>query len=243
MDYTILKQKLIEVGIPVQIADRYVVGYRLGFAEFTFEEGKAPTDKNFAILKEYYHNFFENTKKEINTVLIHQMLIQPPEQYDEVKLKIKELSGKGDSKIEELFKKTEALYTTSTYEIGYIYELVSDYFSDKERVWAVFTKAINAGMFWAEQCIDAIVHAVGEKLAPDVLYETAVNGYLYTSLYSDPVEAIKYLEENFDSDTIAKILVEEPEYLYLYKDKYYVEFSEQKEKRMKEIQNIIEKYK
>lgn len=243
MDYTILKQKLIEVGIPVQIADSYVVGYRLGFAEFSFEEGKIPTDKNFSILKEYYYNFFENTKREINTVLIHQMLIQPPEQCDEVKLKIKELSGKEDSEIERLFKKTEALYTTSAYEIGYIYELVSDYFSDKERVWAVFTKAINAGMFWAEQCIDAIVHAVGEKFASDVLYETAVNGYLYTSLYSDPVEAIKHLEENFDSDTIAKILVEEPEYLYLYKEDGFIELPEQQEKRMQEIQNIIEKYK
>ncbi len=243
MDYKILKQKLIEAGIPEKIVDSYVTGYRLGFAEFTFEEGNEPTDKNFAVLKEYYHNFYKNTKREINTVLIHQMLMQPPEQCDEVKLKIKELSGNEDSKIEELFKKTEALYTTSTYEIGYIYELVSDYFSDKERLWAVFTKAINAGMFWAEQCIDAIVHAVGEKFASDVLYETAVNGYLYTSLYSDPVEAIKHLEENFDSDTIAKILVEEPEYLYLYKDKYYAEFPEQKEKRSQEIQAIIEKYK
>ena len=207
MDYKILKQKLIDAGIPEKIIDSYVTGYRLGFSEFTFEEGKTPTDKNFTDLKEYYHNFFENTKREINTVLIHQMLIQPPEQCDEVKLKIKELSGKEDPKIEELFKKTEALYTTSAYEVEYIYELVSDYFSDKEKVWAVFVKAINAGMFWAEQCIDAIVHAVGEKLAPDVLYETAVNGYLYTSLYSDPLEAIKHLEENFDSDTIAKILV------------------------------------
>ncbi len=245
MTHIELKEKLIEVGIPEDRARAFSNGFRHGFAEYTFEEGYEPTDENFKVLNEYYKIFYVRDNIEISDHTIKSILSLPYEQLSSVKELICKLTGKSRDEVEELYKEDHNIYGLDTYETKYIYELICPFFQDdSERLWQVFKRAIMTGMFNVECVITAIVEAVGEEHASEVLYESTVNGYLFlTSEYLDQPEAIKTLRSQFDSATTVKVLKEHPEYLFLFKHEDFVEFSEQKEKREREVQAIIDEYK
>lgn len=132
----------------------------------------------------------------------------------------------------------------SPYEAAYLYSLISDYFDDKERVWQVFRRAAKVGVFFTESRFEAVEQTVGEALAPEVIYDSTVNGYLLCPEVAevDPERALACLKKRFDEKTCAEILAKNQEFLRLFKAKYHTETAAESAERASKIQMIIKKY-
>ena len=228
-----LEEKLVNAGIPPEIAKRYVTYYEndLG-TELSFENDELPSDDNFKTLSEMYKAFRKQYKgQSIDEMLIKKFLMIPYSQVESTRKRISELFENRFNEIEKIYESNVHIYDLQPYEATYIYDLLAKYISDEEKLFRVFKRAAIAGKLYTDNLIEAVVNAVGKELAPEVIYESAVNGYLFYPYYTAPVEALKYLKKQFDEQTIAKIIIENPDYLYLYKDEFYVELPEQKERR------------
>ncbi len=244
MDFAKLEQKLIGAGIPSEIAKNCVLHYERGISpELSFENDELPSDDHFKTLSKMYKVFCKQFKDQpISEVTIKGFLLTPYSQIEAARKTISELFEKYSDKISELYENDIHIYDLRADEATYIYELISDYITDEEKLWQVFKKAAIVGEFYTDSRIEAVVDAVGKCLASEVIYESVVNGYLLYPYDTDPIEALKYLRTQFDAQTTAKIIIENPDYLYLYKDEFYVEFSWQKEKRELQMAEIIAKY-
>lgn len=244
MDFAKLEEKLKNAGVPEETAHRYVVFYERGLMpELSFENDEIPSDECFKTLSAVCDILLKKSPESLTKFLIKNVLDIPYSQVDTVRSIIENFFSNRKEDIACLYKEKEGMYYLSADETKYLCELIEGYIADKDRAWQVFVKAVAVGLYHTERCIEAVVDAVGEQRAPEVIYEATVNGWLLHPYYTDPVEAIKYLMTMFDGEKIFKVILENPEYLYLYKEDGFIEFPEHKEKRMKEIQNIIEKYK
>ena len=245
MDVAKLKEKLTDAGVPADIIKSYEIHYKYGIKpEIAFENDELPPDDNFRTLAEVCRVCRENGKEnQINEFMVKHFLSIPYSRVEATKAVITELFPGDVDEIFGLYEKNTDIYSLDPDEAKYIYGLLADYFKDEEKLWQVFKRAAAAGEFLTDSRIEAVVSVVGDTLAPDVIYESIVNGYLLHPYDTNPIGALKYLKTLFDEETTAKIIIENPDYLYLYKDEYYIEFPEQKAKREKEISDIIEKYK
>lgn len=244
MDFAKLEEKLKNAGVPEETAHRYVVFYERGLMpELSFENNEIPSDECFKTLSAVCDILLKKSPESLTKFLIKNVLDIPYSQVESVRNVIESNFPNQKEDIVRLYREKEGMYYLSTDEAEYLCKLIEGYIPDKDRAWQVFVKAVAVGLYHTEQCIEAVVDAVGEQRAPEVIYEATVNGWLLHPYYTDPVEAIKYLRTMFDEQTICKVILENPEYLYLYKEDGFIEFPEQKEKRNQEIQAIIEKYK
>ena len=233
------KQKLAQAGIPQAVIKSYFVRCRLnpGFAN---EE--IPSDDHFKTLSVIYELFYKNSTKTITNMEIRSILSVPYSQVEEAESKIKTLFPEYVEEINELYKNDIQVYYLSSGEITYLYELVSDYISEREKLWKVLGEALKVGVFYTESRFEAVEEAVGKSLASDVIYESSIRGFLLHPYYNDPIAAMKYLRSMFDEEMTARILVENPCFLYLFKDEYFIEFPHQKKERERQIREIVEKY-
>lgn len=242
--FEILEQKLVSVGIPLEIAQKYAMFHkRWENCKVASEYYELPPDDNFKTLSKMYEIYCkQNNDQPIGELIIERFLLMPYSQVEATRKRIHKLFEKRFDEIVELYENEIHIYYLRPDEAIYIYELIAEYISDEEKLWQVFKRAAIAGEFFASSRIEAIVDTVGKKFAPEVIYESVVNGYLFYPYHTDPIEALKYLKKQFDKETIAKIIIENPEYLYVYKNDFYVEFMEIKEEIEKDISAIIQKY-
>ncbi len=239
-----LEQKLVDAGIPAEIAKRYARLYSKGLrSDIAFEKGELPPDENFRTLAEMYENFYAKKNKPISEIAIKSFLSVPYSRIISAQKVISELFPNHSHDVAWLYKEDLQIYYLQPEEVTYLHDLISEYISEDEKLWQIFKVCVKAGVFYTESRFEAVVDAVGENLAPEVIYQSTVNGYLLHPHYNDPIEALKFLRKQFDEQTTAKIIVENPDYLYLYKDEYYIEFPNQKQERENKINNIIAKYK
>lgn len=244
MKFAELEKKLKNAGVPKEMAHRYAVFYERGLMpELAFENDEMPSEECFKTLSAVCDILLKKRPESMTKFLIKNILEIPYSQVENVRNIIETFFSNHKEDIARLYKEKEGMYYLSADETEYLCKLIEDYIPNKDRAWQVFVKAVAVGLYHTEQCIEAVVDAVGEQRAPEVIYEATVNGWLLHPYYTDPVEAIKYLRTMFDEQTICKVILENPEYLYLYKEDGFIEFPEQKEKRSQEIQAIIEKYK
>ena len=239
-----LKEKLINAGIPEDIAKRYSSYYERGLMpELAFDNDEMPSDDCFETLFKVYDLFYENRPEPINQFEIKGILSVPYSQVRASQERMKELLPEHSEDVLELYNKEIQVYYLKPDEVTYLYDLISDYISEDKKLWQVFKVSTKVGVFCTESRFEAVEAAVGKDYASQVIYESVAKGYLLHPYYTDPIAAFEYLRSMFDEQTTAKIVLENPEYLYLYKDEYYIEFPHQKQKRKEEIQAIIEKYK
>ena len=212
--------------------------------ELAFENDEISSDDCFKTLSAVCDALLKNSPESLTKLLIKNILDVPYSQVESVRNIIESNFPNHNEDVAQLYKeKFEEIYYRTVDETEYLCKLIKGYISDEDKTWQVFVKAVAVGIYRTEQCIEIVVDAVGEQRAPEVIYESTVNGWLLYPHYTDPVEAIKYLMTMFDGETICKVIMENPDYLYLYKEDGFIEFPEQKEKRNQEIHAIIEKYK
>ncbi len=234
-----LTTKLINVGIPEDISKKYSGIYKRGLSpEIEFENHIIPDDDHFETLRRIYPVFYEG--KEIREFDIKQILNISYRDVEKAKSKMKEYFDSDD--VELLYLNDEEVYRIGAYEVEYIYGLVDDIIKDKSKQWEVFKRAVPVGMFITETRFEAVKSAVCEDTLEEVIYFTTVNGFLLYSYYNDPEKAIDFLKERFDKETIRKILVENEDFLYLFKEEYYGWRFGEKEKTTKRIQEILLSY-
>lgn len=244
MDFAKLEEKLKNSGVPEGIAHKYVIFYERGLMpELAFENDEIPSDECFKTLSEVCDILSKKSPESLTKFLIKNVLSIPYSQVETVGNILKTFFQNHKEDVDRIYKENERIYYFTAYEIEYLCKLIADYISDEDRIWQVFVKAVDIGLYHTEQRIEAIVDAVGEQRAAEIIYEATVNGWLLYPYYTDPVEAVKYLMTMFDEQTICRVILENPEYLYLYKEDGFIESSEQKEIREQEIQVILEKYK
>lgn len=243
MFYKQLQEKLIESGIPAELAQKYCMQAKRGLMpEFGFNGDKMPSDGCFKNLAVIYKDFYLNRALTIQPFEIISILSISEAQPEEAKQKISELFPEYADDIPELYKSDMQLYYLNADDAEYLCSLISDYINERDRQWQVFKKAAKVGVFCTESRFEAVEAAVGKQLASQVIYEATVNGYLLHPHYTDPIAAIRSLSGKFNELMIARILLENPDYLYLYKDQYFIEKESQKEEREKKIRNIVKKY-
>ncbi len=239
-----LKEKLISAGIPEDIAKRYSSYYERGLMpELVFDNDEMPSDDCFKTLSQAYDLFYKNRPDPINQFEIKSILSVPHSQVEASQKRMVELFPEHSEDILGLYNKEIQVFYLRPDEVAYLYDLISYYIPKDEKLWQVFKVSVKVGVFYTESRFEAVEDAVGKDHASQVIYESVTKGYLLHPYYTDPIAAFKYLKSMFDEQTTAKIVLENPEYLYLYKDEYYIELPHQKQERKKEIQEIIEKYK
>jgi len=240
-----LEEKLINVGIPAEIAKKYVMCQKICADRNSASESyELPSDDNFKTLSKMYEIYCkQHNDQPIGELTIENFLLTPYSQVEATRGIISELFKNRPDDIAALYENEIHIYGLRPDEATYIYDIIAEYISDEEKLWKVFKKAAVVGEFYTSSRIEALIDAVGGKYASEVIYESVVNGFLFHPYYIDPIEALKYLKTQFHEETIARIIIENPFYLYLYKDKYYVEFPDSKKIREAEISKIIEKYK
>lgn len=246
MDFAKLEEKLKDSGVPKETAHKYAIFYERGLMpELAFENDEMPTDECFKTLSAVCDILLKKSASPqiLTKFLIKNVLSIPYSQVETVRNVTKAFFGNHKEDIYKLYKESEKIYYFTVYEIEYLCKLIKGYIYDEEKAWQVFLKAVEVGLYHTEQCIETVACAVGEKRAPKVIYESAVHGWLLYPYYTDPVEAVKYLMTIFNEQTICRVLLESPEYLYLYKEDGFVESPEQKEIREHEIKAVLEKYK
>ena len=244
MDFVELEEKLKKAGVPEDTAHNYIEIYETGLVpELEFKNDEMPSDECFKTLAEVCDILLKKHLEIVAMFYIRNILDIPYLRVETVRNILGTIFPAQKEEIKRLYKEKVDMYYLAPDETEYLCKLIQSYIPDKEKAWQVFEKALEVGLCHTERCIEAVVDAVGEQRAPEVIYESTVNGWLLYPYYTDPVEAIKYLRTMFDEQTIAKIILENPDYLYLYKEEYYTEFPHQKESREKKIQAIIEKYK
>jgi len=95
---------------------------------------------------------------------------------------------------------------------------------DEKICKALFKEAIILGVEESKRRIEALMVNTGH-FAYEIIYSLYVKrqsgSYLLYPYYTNPVEAIDYLGEFFDKETVSHILATDAWYLYVYKDSAY----------------------
>lgn len=230
--------------MPETTANRYAVLYKSGLMpELAFKNDEMPSDDCFKTLSAICDILLKKSPASITKFLINSILTLPYSEVEEARHIIERFFCNHKQDIDALYKENEKVYFLLCEGAEYLCRMITSYIADQDKAWEVFAKAVTVGIYQAELRLDAVFEAVGEERAPEIIYASAVNGWLLHPRDTDPAEAIKYLMTMFDAQTICKILLEQPAYLNLYKEDGFAESSEERERREREIQEILQAYK
>ena len=240
---TELQDKLIDANVPFDVVESFVLYYKSGFVpEIRFKNDEIPSDDCFKTLGEACKTLYAKGEPSITVMEVSNILKIPYSRVYAAKERMFELFPGRFSEIYKFVYGGLGIIYTDRDKIDCVYNLVSEYFSEPDGKWKAFERAVELGEECSRERFSAVVEAVGEKLALKVVYEATVNGFLLYPYYTDPVGAIKMLRKRFDGETTAKILINETDYLYLYKDEDYIELPEDRQARLQRIREMLEKY-
>lgn len=115
------------------------------------------------------------------------------------------------------------LYFVSKSDVYNINETLSEFFP-RSMHKHFFKEALILGQRETFRRLHYLHEATGRR-TDEIVYEMYCRsgqlGYLFYPYYTDPVEAIQYLERHFDPEMIAHILKTDLDYLHAYKSKDY----------------------
>ena len=239
-----LKSKLIKCGISDETASEFCSCYKHGLSqELRFENDTMPNDDRFKTLFIMHSLFYKSKDRpEISTYEIRRILDVSYEKVCAVKNEMMLLFKEHKELVNKLFDTEEYVYYLAINQLKPLYAFVSQYTDDDVRRWDLFKHVLQIGLSVAEERVAVLKEAIPEKTVPEVVYETGVNGFLFYPYYNEPKNGILYLKERFDKVTIAKILVENLEFLYFFKEPYYCWYGNEKSILKEKIENIVAKY-
>lgn len=214
------------------VAERFYKDYKMDvrsdlMPEVRFEEHALPTDDCFKTLVAARNAMRvkrpSDYKKYFDQLTVKKLLQTPYTQVIEAATAICRFTGFTEDSVCKWYEGYTDMFFVTKKTVNEFAEYISDLF-DVQICKALFREAIVLGVDEAKRRVDGLIAHTG-VYAKEILYNQYIkvpgNTYLFYPYYTDPVDAIAHLRENFDEETTAHILVSDTWYLYVYKHKAY----------------------
>lgn len=165
----------------------------------------------------------QNEQNKLSDIEIKKLLGIPYSQVKEAATHICRILDYPEYIVSKWYQEHLELYFVTKSDVYNINETLAEYFH--RSVYKHFF--VDALILGHKETFHRLyeLHRATMRRTDEVVYEMYCRngklGYLFYPYYTDPVEAIRYLERHFDPETIAHILKTDLDYLHAYKSKDY----------------------
>lgn len=237
-----LRKRIKECGLSAKQAESYAQYCQIRFKlEEQERYGTLPADNCWETLKEAQRIVLGCERSyELNDYTIDGLLQISCDQWKLTKETIMKCFGCNEENIEELFNKDEEWLFVSPDSVNELAVYLKKTFSETSIAWKIFQRAGLLGVNISKSRIDAVLDMLGEEFGKKAICADAErNTWILYRYYTDPVGCIAYMKEcGLTPEQILKIVQQDPDILYFYKEGRRLSYNHNQEY----IDRIIRKY-
>lgn len=223
-----LTSKLRAAGLPerqVQSFAEQCLGYRDSNPAYfeLFKNHQMPSDDCFKTLAEAQKIFAsksdgEKDSKELD--FIDRYLKTPYSDVLCAKSAMSDKFGCGESDIDAVYAQDPEWLLISADSVNAFAAFLGTKFSDSELIWSIYKEAALLGLEETQRRINKVLALLGVEIGEKVIRnDLQGDAWLFYRWFTDPVGCIGYmLEHGMTPEKVLKVLKQEPQLLYVYKE-------------------------